>query len=95
LDEYLQSFVRKFLHLQAKAPAVQDDIVFEALIKGLRLGPTDEYFARKPLQSLEKLLQKMDEYIRANNDFCQRREEIHKYTEAARGFEGRFHPRYV
>jgi hypothetical protein len=33
----------------------------------------------------------MDEY----NDFRQRREELHRYTEAARGFEGRFHPRHV
>jgi hypothetical protein len=34
----------------------------------------------------------MDEYIRANIDFCQRREDLHRYTEASRGFEGRFHP---
>jgi hypothetical protein len=34
--------------------------------------------------SLENLLQKMDEYIRADNDFRQRREEFHNYTEVAR-----------
>jgi hypothetical protein len=45
------------------------------MIKGLRPGPTTQYFARKPPQTLEKLLQKMDEYIRADNDFQQRREE--------------------
>jgi hypothetical protein len=28
-----------------------------------------QYFAKKPPQSLEKLLQKMDEYIQADNDF--------------------------
>jgi hypothetical protein len=65
------------------------------MIKGLRLGPAAKYFARKPLHSLEKLLHKMDEYIRTDNDFRERREEIHKYTEAARGFGGKFHPRYV
>jgi hypothetical protein len=37
----------------------------------------------------------MDEYIRANNDFRQRREEAYRYSETARGFGGRFHPRHV
>jgi hypothetical protein len=37
----------------------------------------------------------MDEYIRADNDFRQRREEAYRYYEMARGFEGRFHPRHV
>ena len=46
-----------------------NEIVIEAMIKGLRSGPSAQYFARKPPQTLEKLLQKMDEYIRADNDF--------------------------
>jgi hypothetical protein len=33
------------------------------MIKGLQPGPTAQYFARKPPHTLEKLLQKMDEYI--------------------------------
>jgi hypothetical protein len=37
----------------------------------------------------------MDEYIRANNDFRQRREEAYRYSKMARGFGGRFHPRHV
>jgi hypothetical protein len=37
----------------------------------------------------------MDEYIRADDDFCQRKEEFHRYTEVARGFRGSFHPRHV
>jgi hypothetical protein len=65
------------------------------MVKGLRLGPTAQYFARKPPHSLEKLLQKMDKYIRADNDFHQRREEFHRYTKVARGFGGIFHPRHV
>jgi hypothetical protein len=65
------------------------------MIKGLRPGPMVQYFARKPPQTLEKLLQKMDEYIRANNDFRQRREEAYRYSKMARGFGGRFHPRHV
>jgi hypothetical protein len=52
---------------------VPNEIVIEAMMKGLRPGPTAQYFARKPPQTLEKLLQKMDEYIRAGNDFWQRR----------------------
>jgi hypothetical protein len=59
---------------------VPNEIVIEAIIKGLRLGPMTQYFARKPTQTLEKLLQKMDEYIRDDNDFRQRREEIYKYS---------------
>ena len=35
---------------------------------------------------MEKLLQKMDEYIRADNDFRQRREEAYRYFEMTRGF---------
>jgi hypothetical protein len=74
---------------------VPNEIVVEAMIKGLRPGLTAQYFARKPPQTLEKLLQKMDEYIRADNDFCQRREEAYRFSEMTRGFGGRIHPRHV
>jgi hypothetical protein len=74
---------------------VPNEIVIEAMIKGLLLGPMAQYFARKPPQTLEKLLQKMDEYIRADNDFRQRREEAYKFSEMTRGFGGRIHPRHV
>jgi hypothetical protein len=81
--------------LRAQAPIVPNEIIIEALIKGLRPGPTAEYFARKPPQTLEKLLQKMDEYIRADNDFRQRREEAYRFSEMTRGFAGRIHLRHV
>jgi hypothetical protein len=74
---------------------VPNEIVIEAMIKGLRPGPTAQYFARKPPQTLEKLLQKMDEYIWADNDFCQRREEAYMFSEMTRGFGGTIHPRHV
>jgi hypothetical protein len=74
---------------------VPNEIIIEAMIKGLRSGLTSQYFARKPPQTLEKLLQKMDKYIRADNDFRQRREEACRYSEMTRGFGGRFHPRHV
>jgi hypothetical protein len=74
---------------------VPNEIVIEAMIKGLRPGLIAQYFARKPPQTLEKLLQKMDEYIRADNDFRQRREEAYRYSEMTRGFGGRLHPRHV
>jgi hypothetical protein len=54
---------------------VPNEIVIEAMIKGLRPGPTGQYFTRKPPQTLEKLLQKMHEYIWVDNDFRQIREE--------------------
>jgi hypothetical protein len=94
-EEYLQAYVRRFLRLRAQAPTVPNEIVIEAMIKGLRLGPTAQYFARKPPQTLEKLLQKMDEYIQADNDFRQRREEAYRFSEMTRGFRGRIHPRHV
>jgi hypothetical protein len=74
---------------------VPNEIVIEAMIKGLRLGPTSQYFARKPPQTLEKLLQKMEEYIRADNDFRQRTEEAYIYSKVTRGFGGRLQPRHV
>jgi hypothetical protein len=37
----------------------------------------------------------MDDYIRADNDFRQRREEAYRYSEMTRGFGGRLHPRHV
>jgi hypothetical protein len=93
-EEYLQTYVRRFLRLRAQAPTVPNEIVIEAMIKGLQPGPTAQYFARKPPQILEKLLQKMDEYIWADNDFCQRREEAYWFSEMTRGFGGRIHPRH-
>jgi hypothetical protein len=68
-EEYLQAYVSRFLRLRAQAPTVPNEIVIEAMIKGLFLGPTAQYFARKPPQTQEKHLQMMDEYIIANNDF--------------------------
>src|SRR6187455_2084446 len=94
-EEYLQAYVRRFLRLRAQAPTVPNEIVIEAMIKGLRLGPSAQYFARKPPQTLEKLLQKMDEYIRADNDFRERREEAFRFSEMTRGFGGRIHPRHI
>jgi hypothetical protein len=67
---------------------VPNEIVIEAMIKGLRTGPSAQYFARKPPQTLEKLLQKMDEYIRTDNDFRQRREEAYRFSEITRASEG-------
>jgi hypothetical protein len=93
-EEYLQAYVRRFLRLRAQAPTVPNEIVIEAMIKGLWPGPTAQYFARKPPQTLEKLLQKMDEYIRASNDFRQRRES-YRFSEITRGFGERLHPRHV
>jgi hypothetical protein len=94
-EEYLQAYVRRFLRLRAQAPTVPNKIVIEAMIKGLQPRPTSQYFARKPPQTLEKLLQKMGGYIRADNDFRKRREETYRSSEMTRGFRGRLHPRHV
>jgi hypothetical protein len=55
-EEYLQAYVRRFLRLRAQAPTLPNEIFIEAMIKGLRPGPTAQYFSRKPPQTLEKLL---------------------------------------
>jgi hypothetical protein len=94
-EEYMQAYVRRFLRLQAQAPTVPNEIVIEAMIKGLRLGSAAQYFARKPPQALEKLLNKMDEYIRTDNDFRQRKEEAFRYSKMTRGFGGRFNLGHV
>jgi hypothetical protein len=94
-EEYLQAYVRRFLCLRAQAPTVPNEIVIESMIKGLRPGPTAQYFTMKPPQTLEKLLQKMDEYIRADNDFHQRRDEAYRFSKMTRGFRGTIHPRHV
>jgi hypothetical protein len=94
-DEYLQAYAWRFLPLQAQAPTVPNEIVTEAMIKGLHRGPPTQYFTRKAPQTLEKLLQKMDEYIRADNDFWQRKEEAFRYSEMTRGFGVRFNARHV
>jgi hypothetical protein len=94
-EEYHQAYVWRFLRLREQAPTMPNEIVIEAMIKDLWPGPTTQYFARKPPQTLEKLLQKMDEYIRADNDFWQRREEAYRFCEMTRGFGGRIHPRHV
>ena len=39
-EEYLQAYVRRFLRLRAQAPIVPNEIVIEAMIKGLQPGPT-------------------------------------------------------
>jgi hypothetical protein len=64
------------------------------MIEGLRPRPATQYFAMKPPLTLEKLLQKMDEYISADNDFQQRREAF-RYSKMTRGFAKRFNPRHV
>jgi hypothetical protein len=48
--EYLQAYIRRFLRLRTQTPMVPNEIVIEAMIKGLRPGPTAQYFARKPLK---------------------------------------------
>jgi hypothetical protein len=94
-EQYLQAYVRRFLHLRAQAPTMPNEIVIKAMIKGLRPGPIAQYFATKPPQTLEKLLQKMDDYIHVDNDLRQRRKEAYRYSEMTRGFGGRLHPRHV
>jgi hypothetical protein len=47
------------------------------MVEVVRPEPTTQYFARKPQHSLEKLLQKMEEYITMT---FVREERSYKYT---------------
>jgi hypothetical protein len=49
-EEYLQAYVRRFLRLRAQALTVPNEIIIEAMIKGLWPGPAAQYFARNPLR---------------------------------------------
>jgi hypothetical protein len=87
------------LGLCSKIPSAQgsstyytNEIVTKAMIKGLRPSPMGQYFARKPPQSLEKLLQKMDEYIGVDNGFRQRNEEAQSYEKPLGASEEDFTP---
>ena len=55
-EEYLQAYVQRFLRLREQVPIMPNEIIIEAMIKGLRSGPIAQYFARKPPQTLKKLL---------------------------------------
>jgi hypothetical protein len=37
-EEYLQAYIQRFLWLRAQEPTVPNEIVIEAMIKGLRSG---------------------------------------------------------
>jgi hypothetical protein len=50
-EEYHRAYVRRFLRLRAQAPIVPNEIVIEAMIKGLRPGSTAQYFAKKSPQN--------------------------------------------
>lgn len=52
------------------------------MMKGLRACPTTQYFTRNPPHSIEKLMLKMDEYIRV--------EEAQKYVEQLCVLQGDF-----
>jgi hypothetical protein len=49
-EKYLPVYVRRVLCLRAQAPTVPNEIVIEAMIKGVRPEPTALYFARNPLR---------------------------------------------
>jgi hypothetical protein len=55
-EEYLQAYVQRFLRLREQVSIMPNEIIIEAMIKGLRSGPIAQYFARKPPQTLKKLL---------------------------------------
>jgi hypothetical protein len=49
-EEYFQAYVRRFLRLRAQAPTVPNEIIIEAMIKGLRPGTTTLTSPGNPLR---------------------------------------------
>jgi hypothetical protein len=94
-EEYLQAYVRRFLRLRAQAPTVPNEIVIEAMIKGLRPGPTAQYFARKPPRLWRSWFRK---WMSTSGVTMTSAKEGRKLTDFLRwlgALEGRIHPRHV
>jgi hypothetical protein len=92
-EEYLQAYVRRFLCLRAPAPVVPNEIAIEAMIKGLRPGPTPQYFARKPPQTWRSFSKKWMSTSESAMIFGKDGRKSTYILEMTRAFGGRLHPR--
>ena len=56
----MQMYLRRFVECKAQAPNVSDEVVIEAAIKGLRIGPYAQRLARKTLKTVAELYSIME-----------------------------------
>ena len=73
--EALKDYFQKFVQMKAKAPNVSEDVVIEAAIKGLPIGPFAAYLAREKPRTIEDLYSEFEKYYRSDNDLRKRLEE--------------------
>jgi len=73
--EALKDYFQKFVQMKAKAPNVPEDVVIEAAIKDLRIGPFVAHLAREKSRSIEDLYSKFEKYCRSDNELRRRLEE--------------------
>ena len=73
--EALKDYFQKFVQMKAKAPNVPEDVVIEAAIKDLRIGPFVAHLAREKPRTIEDLYSEFEKYCRSDNDLRIRLEE--------------------
>ena len=61
--------------MKANTPNVPEDVVVDAAIKGLRLGPFAAHVAREKPRTIEDLYNEFEKYYRSDNDLRRRLEE--------------------
>ena len=61
--------------MKAKAPNVPEDVVVEAAIQGLPIGPFIAHLAREKPRTIEDLYSELEKYCRSDNDLRRRLEE--------------------
>lgn len=55
------------IKLRAKAPNVDEGTIIDAVIRGLHIGPCQEYLDRRRPKSLRRLFDVMEEYTESDN----------------------------
>jgi hypothetical protein len=71
----LKDYFQRFIQVKAKAPDIPEEVVIEAAIKGLRIGPFAAHLATEKPTSMQDLYTEFEKYCRSDNDFCKRLEE--------------------
>lgn len=67
-DETLRSFIKRFIHVKCQDSEVSERTIINAAQQGLLHGPLREKLMRLPRSTFSELVQKMEEYARAEDD---------------------------
>jgi hypothetical protein len=83
--EPLQNFVRRLMQQRSQIPEAHDKTTIHALIKGLTPGPTASHLIRNKPKSIDELFQKLEEYIKSDEDHRRRVAEQNDARQGNRG----------